>query len=247
MISKALESGHRAGDVVPLSAAELEDLLSASGVVNRSLRSGEPEAAFGEVLSACRAFDRDELIRILRRDASALGVATFLRERVAPLLEQIGEEWSRGGIGIRHEHFFSEVLEDELRLLRAPLDVATTGRPVVLASLPNEMHALGLQIVALAISAAGRSVRVLGPHLPADEIVSAAEALDAVAVGISVSVLAPLDETARELAAVRNELPAGIQLWVGGAGATQLLSLPDGVELLPALDDLDRAVSALSV
>jgi len=47
------------------------------------------------------------------------------------LLDEIGEEWSRGGIEIRHEHFFSEVLEDEIRLMRVPLQVSAGGRPVV--------------------------------------------------------------------------------------------------------------------
>ena len=246
LIARALGSGHRAGDVVPLSSSELEALLHDSGLAEGSVSLVDADEAVAEVVDACRKLDRDALVRMLRRDATSLGMSRFLRERVAPLLEEIGEAWSRGGIEIRHEHFFSEVLEDELRLLRAPLEVSAGGRPVVLASLPNETHALGLQIAALEITVAGRAVRVLGPHLPADEIVAAAEALDAAAVGLSMSLFAPVEETIRDIEVIRAALPKRIQFWVGGAGSAQLDELPAQVKILPALDDLDRAVSALS-
>lgn len=246
LISKALGCGHRAGDVVPLSSNELEDLLNNTAAVTAQFPAGGAEEALAGVLEACRKFDRDALVAQLRRDATVLGMARFLRERVTPLLEAIGEEWSRGGIEIRHEHFFSEVLEDELRMMRAPLQVAAIGRPVVLASLPNEIHALGLQVAGLAITAAGRTVRVLGPHLPAEEIVFAAETLSAAAVGISMSIFADDEETTREVGAIREALDASTEVWVGGSGSTRLENLLDGVKTVPTLDDLDRAVKELS-
>jgi len=246
LISRALGCGHRAGDVVPLTVPEIEELLRQTGVVEGVATVGGTAEVVAEVIEACRRFDRDALVGILRRDASILGMASFLRDRVTPLLEEVGEEWSRGGIEIRHEHFFSEVLEDELRLMRAPLQVSAGGRPVVLASLPNENHALGLQVAALAITVSGRAVRVLGPHLPPDEIVHAAEVLDAAAVGVSMSVFAQEEETARELAVIRKALPKGIEVWVGGAGSTRLEHLPGGIKQLPTLDELDNAVKGLS-
>lgn len=245
LISKALDSGHRAGDVVPLSRAELEDLLRDSGVIESGGISMDAEDATADILEACRRLDRDSLVSALRRDASVLGVARFLRERVAPLLHEVGEEWSRGGIEIRHEHFFSEVLEDEIRRLRGPLQLAASGRPVVLASLPNEIHALGLQVAALAVAAAGRTVRVLGPHLPADEIVQGAEALEAAAVGISMSLYASAEDSCRELEAIRDALPKAIEVWLGGAGAAKIDRLPRGVTRILTLDELDRAIEGL--
>lgn len=245
LIARALECGHRAGDVVPLSSGDLEELLRETGVADGLASVGGTDEAIVEVVEACRKFDREALVRLLRRDATVLGMSRFLRERVAPLLEEIGDEWSRGGIEIRHEHFFSEVLEDELRILRAPLEISAGGRPVVLASLPSELHSLGLQIAALEITICGRAVRVLGPQLPPDEIVAAAEALDAAAVGLSVSLFAPVDETARDLEIIRAALPTSIQLWLGGQGSIGLDRVPDGVKILPALDDLDHAVQRL--
>jgi DNA-binding transcriptional MerR regulator len=245
LIAKALESGYRAGDIVPLPLSELKQLLQSSGAFDRSSAAGNAEDVMLLVFDACKRFDRESLAALLHGEAAVLGLPRFLRERVAPFLDEIGDAWGRGEIEIRHEHFFSEVLEDELRRLRAPLESATRGRPVVIASLPNELHGLGLQIAALAIVTAGRRVRVLGPHLPVEEIVQAAKALDASAVGLSVSIFAEPEETTREITAVRERLPAATALWIGGAGSTNLENLPAGVETTVSLDDLDRVLIQL--
>jgi methanogenic corrinoid protein MtbC1 len=245
LIAKALDAGYRAGDIVPLPLVELKQLLQSSGVFDRTNASGSAEDVVPLAFDACKRFDREALAALLHSEAALLGLPRFLRERVSPLLDAVGEAWGRGEIEIRHEHFFSEVLEDALRRLRAPLETAANGRPVVIATLPNELHGLGLQIVALAIVTAGRSVRVLGPQLPVEEIVQAARALDAAAVGLSVSIFAEPEETAREISAVRERLPEEVALWIGGAGSTALHDLPTGVEITASLDDLDRVLMQL--
>lgn len=245
LIAKALESGYRAGDIVPLPLADLEQLLQSSGVFDRTGATSNAEDVMSLALDACRRFDWESLAALLHNEAVVLGLPRFLRERVSPLLDEVGNAWGRGEIEIRHEHFFCQVLEDELRRLRAPLETAAKGRPVAITSLPNEVHGLGLQVAALAIVTAGRSVRVLGPQLPVEEIVQAAKALEASAVGLSVSVHADPEETAREITAVREGLPDGVALWIGGAGSTTLGDVPTGVEITASLDDLDRVLMQL--
>ena len=245
LIHKALEHGYRAGDVVPLDQAELEALLRTCGALDTGVPAGITEAIVNDTLDACRRFDRDALSAAMSRDASLLGVGPFLRERVGPLLREIGDSWARGELEIRHEHFFSEVLEDQLRALRAPLEASGRGRPVVLATLPDEMHGLGLHIVALDIAAAGRTVRVLGPHLPVPEIVEAAGALEAAAIGISVSLFGAGSRAAEDIAELRASVRPETDVWLGGAGAAHLEGLPDGVEVLATLDDLDAALATI--
>lgn len=245
LISAALECGYRAGDVVPLDRSQLEELLEGCGALVSGASAGAAPATMDETLEACARFDRRQLMSSLRSDASVLGVRRFLRERVVPMLEEIGNAWAQGRIEIRHEHFFSEILEDVLRGLRADLDASARGRPVLLATLPNEVHGLGLHIVALAVSAAGRSVRILGPKLPVDEIIRAADATDAAAVGLSVSLFSSGSETAAAVVDLRNGLHTETRLWVGGAGASHIEGLPKSVEILSTLDDLDAALAAL--
>jgi methanogenic corrinoid protein MtbC1 len=245
LIAKALERGHRAGDVVPLALHELEELLRDAGVYEEESATEFSDEIVTEVFDAARRFDRDGLTGMLQRDASVLGTSAFLRERVAPLLHAIGESWSRGGIEIRHEHFFSEVLEDQLRTLRTPLQNSASGRPVVLATLSNEFHSLGLQMAALAIVASGRAVRVLGRQTPVEEIVAAAEAMDAAAVGLSVSIYSAGTETVDHIKELRRSIPDRIPVVVGGEGVRLLEDLPDGVRRAPTLDDLDQVVAGL--
>jgi DNA-binding transcriptional MerR regulator/methanogenic corrinoid protein MtbC1 len=245
LIARALEAGYRAGDIVPLSRADLEELLRSAGLSGDGQAVKDADDVVSLAFDASKRFDREALISLLHGEAAVLGVPVFLRQRVAPLLDEVGEAWGRGDLEIRHEHFFSEVLEDELRRLRAPLEFAAKGRPIVVATLPNELHSLGLQIAALAMVAAGRSVRVLGPHLPVEEIVQAAKALDAIVVGLSVSIFAEPDETMREVRALWEELPDEVGLWIGGQGASMLKDLPAGIDVAMTLDDVDQLLHDL--
>ena len=245
LINAALNCGYRAGDVVPLERTELEDLLRACGALDQGMPTGITNAIIEDTLDACLRFDRDALANSLNADASILGARRFLGERVGPMLEEIGSAWAQGRIEIRHEHFFSEVLEDSLRSLRAALEPAGRGRPVVLATLPDELHGLGLHIAGLAVVVAGRKVRVLGPHLPVSEIVQAADATDAVAVGLSISVFGAGEKTAEAVTELRAGLRPDRQLWLGGAGAAHLKGLPDGVAIVSTLDDLDAVLGKI--
>jgi DNA-binding transcriptional MerR regulator len=245
LINSALNCGYRAGDVVPLGRTELEDLLRDCGALEDAAPGGLNTVVVDEIIDACRRFDHDALAKALNTDASLMGIRRFLRERVAPLLEEIGKSWAQGKIEVRHEHFFSEILEDTLRSLRSGLDPAGKGRPVLLATLPEEMHGLGVHIVALAVAAAERRVRVLGPHLPVGEIVQAADATDAAAVGLSISIFGANAETVAAIRELRDGLRPDTRVWLGGSGASHLEGLPDGVDVVSSLDQLDIELQKL--
>lgn len=245
LINAALSCGYRAGDVVPMERTELEDLLRDSGALDIGMPAGITTSIIDDTIDACIRFDRDAIANALNTDASLLGVRRFLRERVTPLLEEIGNAWTQGRIEVRHEHFFSEVLEDTLRSLRSGLEPASRGRPVILATLPDELHGLGLHIVALAVVVTGRRVRVLGPHLPVNEIVQAADATAAEAVGLSISLFGTGATTVDAVCELREGLRPATRLWLGGAGATHLEGLPNGVEIIASLDDLDTALGVI--
>ncbi len=237
-----LPSGHRR-----YTQAQVQQLLRQHEAVDAAVPETSGDDWIDAVLDASRRFDRSALTSLLQRETIRLGVPRFVRERAAPTLYSIGEVWADGGLGIRHEHFFSEVLEDHLRILRAPLEATARGRPVVLATLPDEHHGLGLQIVGLIASAHERSVRILGPHTPIDEIAEAATAMDAVAVGISVSLHAVDDRTVAAVKALRDRLPAHIELWLGGAGSESLVGLPEHVRVIARVELLEQELARLPV
>lgn len=240
LIARALAAGHRASTVVTLDAESLQALLADHARIEASA------GAFTQrLLVLVRSFDRIGVHTELQRTIAEIGARSFLRHRVVALVEGVGEAWVSGALDIRHEHFFSEVLIDTLRSLRAPLEVGPPGRSVLLATLPGEEHVVGLHMAALEIVLEGHPVTFLGGQTPVNEIVAAARALRPFAVGISVTAATATAETARLLHAVADGLPDGVAVWLGGAGCRVLSGLPAGVVRMPTLDHVTRALAAL--
>jgi DNA-binding transcriptional MerR regulator len=234
LIGQAMALGHRAGDVVPLPEERLKELLRRS-----HQRSGALPAWEVRLLDRVQAFDRDGIVSDLAHANANLGVRAFLRDRLVPLTVAVGDAWAAGALAIKHERFLSEILDDTLRTLRTALEHGAQGRPVVFATLPQERHALGLQVAALVTALAGRTVRVLGAEIPVDEVAGAAEQLDPLAVGISVTTDTALAATSRRLNRLRKRLPDRTAVWVGGSGAELLPGLDDAIVCIPGIDALE--------
>ncbi len=246
LINRALSCGYRAGDIVPLEPDRIERMIRESGLGAIETEPGVDSTRWvEEVLRDAVAFDEPAIRNKMASDAASLGARRFLRDRAVPLIQELGNAWDRGELGIRHEHFVSGILEEFLGELRLPFEGSSVGRPVVLACLPDELHSLGLQLVAVEVAAAGRKNLVLGPQTPIDEIVATAQALDVAAVGLSVSIFAPPETTLAQVTELRDSLPAKTELWVGGGGATGLGKLPKGSVRVDSLDDVAEAVQRL--
>lgn len=242
LIASALSEGHRAGEVVPLPIENLNSLLTDS---NR--RGADAATGTGRwverMITTCVAFDRDGATLLVRRAAASLGTLDFLTLRVQPVLEEVGDRWSQGRLDIRHEHFISEIFEDELRILRRSLEQPARRHALVLAGLPDEQHGLGLQMVALLAASTGVGAHLLGVRTPVEDIAEAARAVGAAVVGISVGGAAQGDQVLAQVKALRALLPEETELWMGGQGAAKLRPGTPGVRVF---DDLRTTAQALS-
>ncbi len=239
-IAEALALGHRAGEVVTASDEELTTLLEAMPGRGRKVPSAPPGAvthdANGSVPErAIRAYDRESLHHLLLTEWALLGPMPFLKQRVEPLLREIGSGWEEGRFDIRHEHFVSEQLNDLLRSLRLPFEERAGGPLVVLATLPGERHGLGLQMAALVLSVAGLRVLNAGTDLPVEEVAAMVVDLGARAVGISISANGRGPEMTAHLEELRRRLPRRTTLLVGGDGAEPVA----GCERISDLDELE--------
>lgn len=242
LIVQVLAMGHRAGTVVPLPVESLRQLLGGGAAVMQPAR---PSASLDALFEAAYRYDREAVVGAFQRWGAELGLGAFLKERMAPLSREIGAAWAEGRLDIRHEHFLTELMEDALRSLRMNLEPTSEGAPLLLATLPGEHHRLGLQMAALAAALRRREVRLLGTQCPITELLEAAFRLDAAAVGLTVAGSSAFPETALAVAELRAKLPSHIQLWVGGAGGGALGPLPEGVLLMPTLEDMEGALYAL--
>lgn len=134
----------------------------------------------------------------------------------------MGAAWAEGLLDVRHEHLASATLQTELRSVLASLAEPAGAKVVLLTTLPEEPRSL-----------------------PLDQIVAAAVAYRADAVGVSVSVEAPSSSTRQELQSLRSTLPARVPLWVGGSGARTLAPTTLRVRVVDSWPLLDQTVRAL--
>jgi methanogenic corrinoid protein MtbC1 len=223
-IVAALALGHRAGDVVPASDDDLGALLGMlAGPVPAPARVGDaldPAA----LLPLVARFDADGLARTLNAEWGRLGPLAFLEQRVAPLVRAVGDAWASRRLEIRHEHFLSERLTDLLRAYRLPFEERARGPLAVLATLPGESHAIGLQMAALVMATSGCRVCYVGTEVPIGELASVASDLGARVTGISVSSATSGARTIAALTKLRQRLPRRVALIVGGDGAPRALA-----------------------
>lgn len=230
-VAEALAHGHRPRNVVCASDEELDQLLE------QLQDNGVNPPEIEELLRLTIDFRGEELTQQLLASWHDLGPDRFLTQRVSPLMNAIGRAWADGELDIRHEHFTSELVADLLRTLRSGLVRAAHGPTIVLATLREETHGLGLQMCALVCALQRARARIVGVSTPNEEIAAAARELDADAVAISVSLATGGVETDRRLAELRSLLPESIRLVVGGAGARGVRRGPRGIEYAATLED----------
>ena len=239
-VAEALSHGHRPGVVVGLDDEALSALL-AEAPAERPIGKGTRR-----VLEWVRSYGADEIRAWLEARWNPEGHLTFLEHEIAPLVVAVGRAWADGDLEVRHEHFLSEVLEDELRRRRLEYRPSPGAAGLLLATLPEELHALGLHMAALCAAAHGLRIHLLGVNSPTGSIVRAAEDLRATAVGISVSSSSGGAATDRNLAELRKALPPTVRLIVGGAGMQRVRRAPKGIETpsdLSAFDVICRSLA----
>lgn len=250
LITQALAAGYRPHEVVASDMAALKQLLGeqtaaptgqAPGVRRRGRQAGRSAVTVAEVLTALRQDDAPGVTDRLRQAVAALGPKRFLTDLAAPLLEQVGDEWAAGTLDVRHEHLLSEALSTQIHLLIGQYEPADRHPRVLLATLPDELHGLGLEMVALYLVLLGGEPRVLGPNLPPAQIVQAALALDVDVVGLSVSAAASPQAVGASLQAILPELPRRMAIWLGGAGAKKIALPEDGVQVVDDWQTLEQA------
>jgi DNA-binding transcriptional MerR regulator len=228
-VAELIARGERPGELLRLSPEELEARFDASE---------PPDERFDELdalLDAATRLDAEALASGLRELADELELVEFLEGRVTPLMHAIGTRWADGTLDVRHEHFAVRVVSK----LLDDLGPATSGQAgtAVLATLPTERHGLALRMLGLLCRQEDFRVSELEVDLPTREIQAAARDLDAALVAVSVSSARHLHDSFRDLRDLRERLPEGCPLLVGGAGATRGQRGPRGVRVFRDLHD----------
>lgn len=225
LIRRLLDGGLRPGRVVGLDDAQLQGLLAAqqpaatAGLSRTNDQGHTASSVLEELLHAIGTHDPRALRHGLNHAQLRMGLGAFVTELVAPLTTAVGDAWAQGRFEIYEEHLYTEVLTGVLRHAIATLapQPEPLGPKVLLTTLPQEQHGLGLLMVEALLALEGCTCVSLGTQTPLTDIAQAARAhrVDVVALSFSnVHKPALVKASLREL---RAQLAPATALWVGGA------------------------------
>ena len=228
LISRLLDSGLRPGKVVGLGQAALQDLLTQHAPVSAvilsktSMDNADADPLIEGLLHAIGAHDPRALRHSLSHAQLRMGLAPFVTDLVAPLTTAVGEAWAQGRFEVFEEHLYTEVITGVLRQAIASLaplhgSPPALGPKVLLTTLPQELHGLGLLMVEAMLVLEGCTCVSLGTQTPLLDVVQAAQAhrVDVVLLSFSAAQNGPV--VLANLRELRAQLPSRIALWVGGS------------------------------
>jgi len=221
-IKRLLDVGHRPGKLMAMPLDALADLAAAPP-------APAPEGEAAEFLAVLRAHDAERLHAVLTELLMRGGMGNFVMRVMPQLNEAVGNAWMRGELAIFEEHLYSHHAQSVLRTAITQMRPSGEGVRVLLTSLPDEPHTLGLLMAEALFSIEGAFCIALGSETPAPEVAQAAIAHRADIVALSFSAAFPAGTLYDALAELRGLLPETIELWAGGGGAMRPRKLPEGI------------------
>ena len=215
---------------------EVGQLISDSGRTAGTLSLPGAGAQLRGLARSTVALDATATTQIVADAIEQRGVVRAWEEIAVPALHTIGDRWSKTASGVDIEHLASQSIA---KAFDATHPVNGTGRPIILATAPDEQHDLALRALAAALRQRGCNVVLLGARVPIDALVDAATRLRPRAV---VNWATMPKEYPSELARLATQRPA-VKLFTAGPGwvdradgsrlpTQQLQSLQQAVELL---------------
>ena len=118
------------------------------------------------IVSAAQSLDHNFVEALFRKEISQFGVIDSWHEVMVPVLIIVGDIWAQTGEGIEVEHLLSEsitnVLRDFAREIKSPIN----PRPVLLASVGEELHCLALHALNAALAEINIECQVMGARTP---------------------------------------------------------------------------------
>ena len=246
LIKRLIDLGYRPGKVIGHSTDELHALAQ------KASSSQQPEAARSHpelqaYIDVCKSHQMEAFRRKLTQAMLVMGLKNFVINLVAPLTSLVGEAWACGQFAVFEEHLFAESVQIVLRSAVFSVPQANHGngspRPrVMLTTLPQERHGLGLLMAEAMFAAEGAHCIPLGVQTPLPDIVDGARAMQADIVALSFSSTMNPRQANDSLRELRARLPVQVEIWAGGSNSALRKRPPPQVKVCE-LADISSAVA----
>jgi len=132
----------------------------------------ECDETIDAIFNAAEALDSLFVETMLRNEISENGIISAWQEVFVPVLIQVGASWEKSGKGVEVEHMLTEILKRVLRESTSEIVAPVNSRPVLLASVGEELHSLALHALAAALAERGIETHFLGARTPVEAISS---------------------------------------------------------------------------
>ena len=238
-IKLLMDCGLRPGKIIHHNLQELNALCQT--------REGGPGRAsllpaLAPYLEMVRGHRVEELRNALGQAVVRSGLGSFVTDVVAPLNVAIGELWMQGVLEIFEEHLYTESVQVVLRNAIGNVPGRSMAPRLLLTTLPQEQHGLGLLMAEAMLALEGARCISLGVQTPVRDIVRAAASQQADIVALSFSQAFPVAQAVDGMVELRGQLPAALAIWAGGGSAVLARRLPAGVLVIRGLEDVKAAV-----
>ncbi len=242
LLADVSKLGHGIGKIAKLSNVRLLEILSSSPAAfvkpdapteysrpekegaresrssraPRDIRSQIGEPFRLKCLEAVSDFDTRGLESALQDAQVTLGDFGLLRFVVAPLAEQVGEQWRQGVLTAAEEHFFTNVAKIFIWNLTRQYHTDDSAPRIVVGTPNGQLHDMGALMVAACAANLGWRVAFVGPNLPAHELAGAVRRFNAQCLALSLTYPEDDPKLSDELMKLRHMLSANVHILVGG-------------------------------
>jgi MerR family transcriptional regulator, light-induced transcriptional regulator len=228
------DAGHRIGSIIHLPVDVLADMARA----HHKLLNLAP------LLEAIRRMDAVAMKAMLQEHLAVETPIEFGKETVAPLMREVGRQWSEGELSVAAEHMVSAEIRGILFACLSSLPFASEAPRVLVATVEGEHHEVGALLTTILARKAGLGAVYLGPDLPVKDIVAAAHSCNASLICLSSLIGKPRNLRSR-VDQLRAHLPSSVEIWTGGPGFAGAEAVC-GIRYFGAIHEFEQAAEALA-
>lgn len=188
-------------------------------VLSSSMLSMQAKAYIDMLLNG----DRHEALKLIEQLSNqGVSVKDIYLDIFQPAQYQIGQLWLKNEISVAKEHYCTAVTQQAMSLLYPK--VFTTerkGLTFVAACVGNELHEIGVRMVADFFEMDGWDTYYLGANTPADSIIKAANERHADLVGLSIALPIHRSLLRSVIEQIKPQIPPKTKIIIGGYALNQ--------------------------
>ena len=164
LIKRLMDQGHRPGRLMAASEEDLQALYAPAAAPAR--HDTADDTMLRQLLALVKTHDVPQLRSALSQAMLRQGLQDFVLHSLGALNHAVGEAWMSGEFEIFEEHLYTEQVQALLRQAIGTLPARSGSPRILLTTLPEEQHGLGLLMAEALLALDGATCVSLGTQTP---------------------------------------------------------------------------------